>query len=87
LSTIHAASRRDSLKDTALGMVSTLSFPAIVGTADMMLKSAGVHLVGYEKLVVVIVQQLSEVALLMSAWLWKLVCKRLNSLDSWFLVW
>ena len=50
LSTIHAASRRDSLKDTALGMVSTLSFPAIVGTADMMLKSAGVHLVGYEKI-------------------------------------
>jgi carbon dioxide concentrating mechanism protein CcmO len=37
LSTIHAARRRDSLKDTALGMVSTLSFPAIVGTADMML--------------------------------------------------
>ena len=50
LSTIHAASPRDSLKDTALGMVSTLSFPAIVGTADMMLKSAGVHLVGYEKI-------------------------------------
>ncbi|MEM7553135.1 MAG: BMC domain-containing protein [Cyanobacteria bacterium P01_A01_bin.84] len=37
-------------KDTALGLVSTLSFPAIVGTADMMLKSAGVHLVGYEKI-------------------------------------
>jgi carbon dioxide concentrating mechanism protein CcmO len=50
LSTIHAARRRDSLKDTALGLVSTLSFPAIVGTADMMLKSAGVHLVGYEKI-------------------------------------
>jgi carbon dioxide concentrating mechanism protein CcmO len=31
-------------------MVSTRSFPAIVGTADMMLKSAGVHLVGYEKI-------------------------------------
>jgi carbon dioxide concentrating mechanism protein CcmO len=29
--------------------VSTQSFPAIVGTADMMLKSAGVTLVGYEK--------------------------------------
>lgn len=42
--------RRDILKDTALGMVSTRSFPAIVGTADMMLKSAGVHLIGYEKI-------------------------------------
>lgn len=38
------------LSDTALGMVSTHSFPAIVGTADMMLKSAGVVLVGYEKI-------------------------------------
>lgn len=34
----------------ALGLVSTRSFPAIVGTADMMLKSAGVTLVGYEKI-------------------------------------
>ncbi|MBD2297042.1 BMC domain-containing protein [Nostoc sp. FACHB-190] len=53
LSTVRAASRRrdrDNFKDTALGLVSTLSFPAIVGTADMMLKSAGVHLVGYEKI-------------------------------------
>ncbi|WP_445267991.1 carbon dioxide-concentrating mechanism protein [Synechococcus sp. C9] len=33
----------------ALGLVATQSFPALVGTADMMLKSAGVHLVGYEK--------------------------------------
>jgi carbon dioxide concentrating mechanism protein CcmO len=31
-------------------MVSTRSFPAIVGTADMMLKSAAVRLVGYEKI-------------------------------------
>jgi carbon dioxide concentrating mechanism protein CcmO len=31
-------------------MVSTRSFPAIVGTADMMLKSAGVTLVGFEKI-------------------------------------
>ncbi len=31
-------------------MVSTRSFPAIVGTADMMLKSADVTLVGYEKI-------------------------------------
>ncbi len=36
--------------DSALGLVSTYSFPAIVGTADMMLKSAGVVLVGYEKI-------------------------------------
>jgi carbon dioxide concentrating mechanism protein CcmO len=34
----------------ALGLVSTRSFPAIVGTADMMLKSSGVTLVGYEKI-------------------------------------
>jgi carbon dioxide concentrating mechanism protein CcmO len=36
--------------DSALGLVSTESFPAIVGTADMMLKSAEVILVGYEKI-------------------------------------
>ena len=40
---------RQNHRETALGLVSTQSFPAIVGTADMMLKSAGVHLVGYEK--------------------------------------
>ncbi len=42
--------RQEYFKDTALGLVSTKSFPAIVGTADMMLKSAGVILVGYEKI-------------------------------------
>ncbi|MGK7942509.1 MAG: carbon dioxide-concentrating mechanism protein [Crocosphaera sp.] len=36
--------------DSALGLVSTHSFPAIVGTADMMLKSSDVTLVGYEKI-------------------------------------
>ncbi|HIK38688.1 MAG TPA: carbon dioxide-concentrating mechanism protein [Geminocystis sp. M7585_C2015_104] len=36
--------------DSALGLVSTYSFPALVGTADTMLKSAGVTLVGYEKI-------------------------------------
>jgi carbon dioxide concentrating mechanism protein CcmO len=41
---------QEYFKDTALGLVSTKSFPAIVGTADMMLKSAGVILVGYEKI-------------------------------------
>lgn len=39
-----------NLRQTALGLVSTSSFPAIVGTADMMLKSAGVTLVGFEKI-------------------------------------
>ncbi|MEM8602871.1 MAG: BMC domain-containing protein [Cyanobacteria bacterium P01_H01_bin.121] len=33
----------------ALGLICTRSFPAMVGTADMMLKSSGVVLVGYEK--------------------------------------
>jgi len=40
---------RNWLRDTALGMVSTTSFPAIIGTADAMMKSANVFLVGYEK--------------------------------------
>lgn len=39
-----------NVRETALGLVSTQSFPAIVGVADMMLKSAGVTLVGYEKI-------------------------------------
>jgi carbon dioxide concentrating mechanism protein CcmO len=38
------------LRETALGMVSVSSFPAIIGTADMMLKSAAVTFVGYEKI-------------------------------------
>ncbi|NEO25381.1 MAG: BMC domain-containing protein, partial [Kamptonema sp. SIO4C4] len=42
--------RRRAMTDSALGLVSTRSFPAIVGTADMMLKSAGITLVGYEKI-------------------------------------
>ncbi|NJK54061.1 MAG: carbon dioxide-concentrating mechanism protein [Leptolyngbyaceae cyanobacterium SU_3_3] len=41
--------RLDRFADTALGLVSTESFPAIVGIADMMLKSSDVTLVGYEK--------------------------------------
>jgi carbon dioxide concentrating mechanism protein CcmO len=41
--------RLDRFTDTALGLVSTESFPAIVGIADMMLKSSDVTLVGYEK--------------------------------------
>ncbi len=46
----QSSSQNRDIKDTALGLVSTISFPAIVGTADMMLKSAGVHLIGYEKI-------------------------------------
>ncbi len=46
----EASRQLDPLRETALGLVSTRSFPAIVGTADMMLKSAGVTLVGYEKI-------------------------------------
>ncbi|MEB3211241.1 MAG: BMC domain-containing protein [Leptolyngbyaceae bacterium] len=38
------------MRHKALGLVSTRSFPAIIGTADMMLKSAGVTLVGFEKI-------------------------------------
>lgn len=36
--------------ESAIGSISTRSFPAMVGTADMMLKSAAVTLVGYEKI-------------------------------------
>jgi len=43
------SSQRSSLRGAALGMVSTESFPAIIGTADAMLKAADVCLVGYEK--------------------------------------
>lgn len=40
---------QSQFRDLALGLISTTSFPAIVGTADMMIKSAGVVLIGYEK--------------------------------------
>ena len=52
----YASQSQSSMKsshlpsDSALGLISTHSFPAIVGTADMMLKSADVTLVGYEKI-------------------------------------
>lgn len=36
--------------ESALGLVATRSFPAIVGVADNMLKAASVRLVGYEKI-------------------------------------
>lgn len=41
--------QRDPLRGAALGLVSTESFPAIVGIADAMTKAAEVFLVGYEK--------------------------------------
>ncbi len=41
---------RRQFSDSALGLVSTQSFPAIVGIADQMLKSAEVIMVGYEKI-------------------------------------
>lgn len=47
---LQAAERSPDFREQALGLVSTRSFPAIVGTADMMLKSSGVRLVGYEKI-------------------------------------
>ena len=46
----QSRSPRNLYPDSSLGLVSTQSFPAIVGTADMMLKSADVTLVGYEKI-------------------------------------
>lgn len=42
-------SRADRVSQTALGLVSTISFPVIVSTADAMLKASGVTLIGYEK--------------------------------------
>ena len=51
--------QRDAFRDrprdhrrmqSSLGLVSTLSFPVIVSTADAMLKSSGVTLVGFEKI-------------------------------------
>ena len=46
----RTAHQEHPFRDFALGLVSTKSFPAIVGTADMMLKSSDVTLVGYEKI-------------------------------------
>jgi carbon dioxide concentrating mechanism protein CcmO len=42
--------RYDPYVDKALGLISVQSFPAIVGVADMMLKSSSVDLVGYEQI-------------------------------------
>jgi carbon dioxide concentrating mechanism protein CcmO len=43
-------SRGRRIGQSSIGLVSTLSFPVIVSTADAMLKSAGVTLIGYEKI-------------------------------------
>lgn len=48
-STEKARSLLRRVKDSALGVVSTTSFPAIIGVADAMIKSSDVYLVGYEK--------------------------------------
>ncbi|NEQ44047.1 MAG: BMC domain-containing protein [Leptolyngbya sp. SIOISBB] len=45
----HAQRWGSKLRGAALGLVSTQSFPAVVGTADAMLKSSDVMLIGYEK--------------------------------------
>jgi carbon dioxide concentrating mechanism protein CcmO len=44
------SSQRDEIRESALGLVSTLSFPVIIHTADKMLKAAGVTLIGFEKI-------------------------------------
>lgn len=43
-------SDRRRISQSSLGLVSTLSFPVIVSTADAMLKASGVTLIGYEKI-------------------------------------
>lgn len=48
-SSAHAQRWAAKLRGAALGLVCTKSFPAVIGTADAMLKSADVVLVGYEK--------------------------------------
>ena len=45
----HQARQR-RWSEGALGMVSTRSFPAVVGAADTMLKTSGVSLIGYEQI-------------------------------------
>ncbi|NET53754.1 MAG: BMC domain-containing protein [Merismopedia sp. SIO2A8] len=50
LSSVSSQALAKDFSNMALGLIATQSFPAIIGTADMMLKSAGVNLVGYEKI-------------------------------------
>ena len=44
------SSRPPIQSESALGLISTCSFPAIIGVADNMLKASSVRLVGYEKI-------------------------------------
>lgn len=44
----YATGSRNRLKGQAVGLLETYGFPALVGAADMMLKTAEVHLAGYE---------------------------------------
>lgn len=44
------SSKADKVRETALGLVSTISFPAIIQTADSMLKASEVTLIGFEKI-------------------------------------
>jgi len=47
---LEQPSRQDRIREGALGLVSTLSFPTIIHVADAMLKSAEVTLIGFEKI-------------------------------------
>jgi len=46
---VYNSRRKKRVSQSALGLVSTLSFPIIVSTADAMLKASSVTLIGYEK--------------------------------------
>lgn len=46
---LEQSRRQAKIRGGALGLVATESFPAVIGVADAMLKSADVFLVGYEK--------------------------------------
>ncbi len=47
---LEQSSQRDEITESALGLISTQSFPVIVQIADKLLKSAGVILIGFEKI-------------------------------------
>lgn len=47
---LEQSNKADKIRESALGLVSTLSFPAVVQIADSMLKSSEVTLVGFEKI-------------------------------------
>ncbi|MBV9389887.1 MAG: BMC domain-containing protein [Chroococcidiopsidaceae cyanobacterium CP_BM_ER_R8_30] len=47
---ISYSDKKDKISESALGLVSTVGFPAIIRTADAMLKAAEVTLIGFEKI-------------------------------------